>query len=255
MSLSLPKTGQHGQKSKDSHLRLPALCGSTRLPSVVSTLTQSPCTTPSAGAWLPTMLGNALASEQNIGKAAGVSMKPGDFFLPCQIEEDADQLSKMEEISASGVIGFRRDPELVRTRRVDPRYGCVDAYEFLSPIIDTDVSMAWLSDLVRAKGAKFVTETIEDDLLVLGQELYQRFSADAIVNCTGLAATHLAGDDTCYPIRGALIRVINDGTDFPKVENALTITAGAIHDSDEINFVVPRNDNILLLGVKLTTTP
>ena len=72
--------------------------------------------------------------------------------------------------------------------------------------------------------------------------------ADAIVNATGLAGTELAGDETCYPIRGGLIRVINDGTDFPKVESAMTITADAVHDSSEIIFIVPRNDNILLIG-------
>lgn len=194
---------------------------------------------------------NAIASEPNIAKASGVSMKPGDFFFPCPIEDDAKELSKMKEIMASDVVGFRRDRNLIHKRRVDPRHGGCDAYEILSPIIDTDVAMRWLLDLVKGKGAEFVTETIQDDLLVLEPELRQRFSADAIVNCTGLAGSQLAGDDTCYPIRGALIRVINDGTDFPKVEAALTITAGALHDSNEIVFIVPRNDNILLIGGEL----
>lgn len=35
---------------------------------------------------------------------------------------------------------------------------------------------------------------------------------------------------------------------FPKVESALTITADAVHDSNEIVFIVPRNDDILLIG-------
>ncbi|ERF71806.1 hypothetical protein EPUS_01721 [Endocarpon pusillum Z07020] len=191
---------------------------------------------------------NALASEPNIAKASGVSMKSGDFFFPCPIEEDVEELSKMEEIMASGVVGFRRDRNLVQERLVDPRHGVVDAYEILSPVIDTDVAMKWLLDLVKGKGADFVTETIQDDLLVLETELRKRFSADAIVNCTGLAGSQLAGDDTCYPIRGGLIRVMNDGTDFPKVEAAMTMTAGALHDFNEIVFIVPRNDNILLIG-------
>jgi len=45
-----------------------------------------------------------------------------------------------------------------------------------------------------------------------------------------------------------LIRVVNDGTTFPKLDHALTITADAVHDSSEIVFIVPRNDNILLIG-------
>jgi D-amino-acid oxidase len=45
--------------------------------------------------------------------------------------------------------------------------GGVDAYEILYPIIDTDVSMEWPMDLIKAKGAELVTETIQNDLLVL----------------------------------------------------------------------------------------
>ena len=191
---------------------------------------------------------NALASEPNIAKASGVSMKYSDFFFPCPIEEDAQELSKMKEIMTSGVVGYRRDRNLIQKRFVDPRHGGVDAYEILSPVIDTDVAMKWLLDLVKGKGAEFVTETIQYDLLVLESELRKRFSADAIVNCTGLAGSQLAGDDTCYPIRGGLIRVINDGTDFPKVEAAMTVTASALRDTNEIVFIVPRNDNILLIG-------
>lgn len=93
-----------------------------------------------------------------------------------------------------------------------------------------------------------VTRTIKGELFHQEHALRAEFKADVIINCTGLAGTEIAGDKSCYPIRGGLIRVINDGKDFPKVENALTITADAVHDSSEIVFLVPRNDNILLIG-------
>jgi D-amino-acid oxidase len=102
--------------------------------------------------------------------------------------------------------------------------------------------------MVQSKGARFLTETIYGDLYAQEDELRARFGADVIVNCTGLAGSEIAGDKTCYPIRGCLIRVINDGVDFPKVNSALTIAADAIHDANGIVFIVPRNDNILLLG-------
>lgn len=57
----------------------------------------------------------------------------------------------------------------------------------------------------------------------------------------------LAADPTVYPLRGALIRVINDGTRFPKVTQALAVTFDESRDQ-EIVFIVPRNDNILILG-------
>lgn len=191
---------------------------------------------------------DAIASVPAIGQESGVRMMPSDFFFPCPVEEDDAQYSKMMEIMQSGVRGFHRSADLIAERRVDPSYGAVDAYELLAPIIDTDQAMIWLTDLVRRKGAEYVTETITEDLLGIEDDLRARFSADVIINCTGLQGELLAGDSTVYPIRGGLIRVINDGSDFPKVDAALTITADAVHDANEIVFLVPRNDNILLIG-------
>lgn len=64
---------------------------------------------------------------------------------------------------------------------------------------------------------------------------------------TPKASIRLAADDSVYPLRGALIRVINDGTKFPKVTQALGVTFDADR-GQEIVFIVPRNDNILILG-------
>ncbi|KAJ7176953.1 nucleotide-binding domain-containing protein [Mycena filopes] len=191
---------------------------------------------------------DALAAMPEVSKAAGIRMMPSDFFFPTAVENDPEQDSKMREIMASGVRGFRRDTRLIEERRCDPTYGVVDAYELIAPVIDTDKAMVWLTALVASKGAKYVTETITGDLMQREDALRARFGADVIVNCTGLGAEALAGDKTVYPIRGGLIRVINDGVDFPKVEAALTITADAVHSLDEIIFLVPRNDNILLIG-------
>jgi glycine/D-amino acid oxidase-like deaminating enzyme len=175
-------------------------------------------------------------------------MKGADFFFPVLIEQDPKQMSKMLEILSSGVRGFRRDPVIIQERRVNPAYGAIDAYEHLAPIIDTDVCMEFLKNIVTAKGAKLVTQTIHGDLFDQEASLRADFSADVIINCTGLAASETAGDPTCYPLRGGLLRVINDGTDFPKVNHALTITADAVQSTNEIVFLVPRNDNILLIG-------
>ncbi|KAI1433235.1 nucleotide-binding domain-containing protein [Xylaria sp. CBS 124048] len=191
---------------------------------------------------------DAIASIPSLSRESGVRMMPSDFFFPTKIENDPKQLSKMQEIMVSGVRGFYRGADIIDDRRIDPAYGAVDAYELMAPIIDTDQAMRWLTSLVQSKGANFVTETIEDDLIHIEDELLARFEADVIVNCAGLQSSKLAGDATVYPIRGGLIRVINDGKTFPKVNAALTITADAAGSSNEIVFLVPRNDNILLIG-------
>lgn len=175
-------------------------------------------------------------------------MKGADFFFPVPIEKDPNQLSKMLEIMSSGVRGFRRDASIIKERGINPSYGAVDAYEHLAPIIDTDQSMKWLMKLVTQKGAKLITRIITGDLFLQEDVLRAEYNVDVIINATGLAGTELAGDSSCYPIRGGLLRVINDGTDFPKLDHALTISADAVHDSSEIVFIVPRNDHILLLG-------
>ena len=188
---------------------------------------------------------DAIAARPDLSREAGVSVKPADFFFPFPIEEDPAQLSKMDEIAASGVRGFHHSSSIIQERSINPEYGAVDAYELLSPVIDTDRAMTWLMDLVQRKGAKLVTRTIHGDLLYQEQALRAEYAADAIVNATGLAGTELAGDRTCYPIRGGLLRVINDGSDFPVIDAALSISADV---ANEIVFLVPRNDNILIIG-------
>jgi D-amino-acid oxidase len=127
-------------------------------------------------------------------------------------------------------------------------YGAVDAYEHLAPVIDTDVCMAFLKELVTRKGAQLVTQTIHGGFFAQEASLLAEFNAGVVVNCTGLAASELADDETAYSIRGALIRVINDGSDFPRLDHALTISADAMHNVSEIILLVPRNDDILLVG-------
>lgn len=176
-------------------------------------------------------------------------MKQVDFFFPEPVEANQAETAKMLEIMASGVRGFRRDAaSIMEKRRVSRSYGAVDAYEHLAPVIDTDACMQFLTELVAAKGAQLVTRALRGDLLGQEADLRAEFGADAIVNATGLDSAELAGDESCYPIRGGLVRVVNDGRDFPKVDAALTISANAAHSTNEIVFLVPRNDDILLIG-------
>jgi D-amino-acid oxidase len=152
----------------------------------------------------------------------------------------------MHELKNSGVLNFSRNTHLIQEHNIDPGYGVVDAYQHLAPIIDTDQCMKWLMAMVQQKGGIFITKTIQGDLFDQEDDLRVVHHADVIVNATGLAGKEIAGDSSCYPIRGALIRVINDGKDFAKVTSALTMTTGAVYN--EIVFIVPRTDNILLLG-------
>lgn len=154
-------------------------------------------------------------------------------------------------ISCSGqkIRGARRDPSIIQAHAVNQKAGVVDAYQLLAPVVDTDVYMHWLRFVLLCKGAEFVTRRVDGDLLHQEEELLVEFQADAMVNATGLAGWELAGDKTVYPLRGALIRVVNDGKAFTKVTEALAVTHDDTHGEDEdIVFIVPRNDNMLILG-------
>lgn len=105
-----------------------------------------------------------ISSDQDRAAISGVQMKSSIFFFPCPLEEDPKQFLKMQEIEKSGICGFNRAPNLIQKQGIDSRYGAVNAYEHLAPIIDTDRSMEWLMVLVQSKGAKFITEAINGDL-------------------------------------------------------------------------------------------
>ncbi|KAH9832042.1 FAD dependent oxidoreductase [Rhodofomes roseus] len=182
-------------------------------------------------------------------EAHGVRMRLANFFFDRPLESLPDQYQKMEEIEHCGVAGFKRDPNLVKRHAVNQKAGVVDSYRHLAPVVDTDQYMIWLRDLVTQKGATLVTERISGDLLSQEDELLASYGAHAIVNATGLSATELARDETVYPLRGALIRVVNDGKRFPKVTEALAVGIDDAHrDEQELVFIVPRNDNVLILG-------
>lgn len=181
------------------------------------------------------------------GKDMGVEMVRSVFYFPEKVVGSSNQLGKMLEIEGSGVLGFAHSASLIDEMGIDPQCGAVDAYELLVPAIDTDKAMHWLMSLIKAKGARFITEEITTDLLSIENSLRARFRADAIINCSGLASHVLASDPKCYPLRGGLLRFANDGKSFPKLNHALSISADATA-TGEIIFIVPRDNDTLIVG-------
>ncbi|KIY71401.1 FAD dependent oxidoreductase [Cylindrobasidium torrendii FP15055 ss-10] len=182
----------------------------------------------------------------------GVRMRMSNFFFDRLLEDmpDPGQAKKFLEIASQvDIRGVRRDPNIILEHGVDISAGIVDAYQHLAPVIDTDRYMTWLRLVVSSKGASFETRRISGDLLTQERDLLSKYNAVAIVNATGLSGVELAGDASVYPLRGALIRVVNDGKKFPKVTEALAVTHDETRGEDEdIVFIVPRNDNTLILG-------
>ncbi len=125
--------------------------------------------------------------------------------------------------------------------------------------------MKFLSGLLQSKGVVLVFDAIHGDLWDNESKLLSAYKADAIVNASGLGARELASDSTVTPARGGLLRLINDGTDFAKITHAMVVNKTHKADFDKLKkkidkdekdekdncdvvFIVPRNDDILILG-------
>ncbi len=155
-----------------------------------------------------------------------VQMRETVFFFDKRVRDDPEQLRKMREMERSGIAGFRHDTSAVHELGLDKKRW-IDAYEVLSPLIDTDKALSRITKLVEDKGATLVVGSVTGDLLPQEQALLTNYRADAIVNASGLGSFTLANDDKVYPLRGAVLRLLNDGQKFEKIKKALVVSATA----------------------------
>lgn len=175
----------------------------------------------------------------------GVFIRPVTFYFRYDVMANPRARRKMEEIQRH-VKGFRHDTALITERQINQNIGLKDAYRHLAPMIDTDAYMKWLLAQVQQAGCTMLQEHINGNLLEQERYLKRKFGADAIVNCSGLGARELVKDDM-YPLRGALIRVINDGSSMPRITEAHCVPHET-GDQQDLVFIVPRGKNMLILG-------
>ncbi|MBB5077970.1 FAD-dependent oxidoreductase [Nonomuraea endophytica] len=179
--------------------------------------------------------------------STGVFMRVSNFYFTHRVEQHVHDQNKMNELAVR-VRGFERDPGLASANGVNPTYGIMDAYRHLAPMIDTDTYTGWLLRQAEEAGVKVVRARVSGLLREQERELHQAYGVDAIVNCTGLGAAELHGVPM-YPLRGALVRVLNDGTRIPKIEEAHCVSHDERNgDEQDIVFIVPRGENLVVLG-------
>lgn len=106
----------------------------------------------------------------------------------------------------------------------------VHGFAFGTIIYNTGLFMKWLHKQIRQLGGKLEQRRVAD----LDAE-----DCDLLINCSGLGAKELAGDDTVYPIRGQIIKVHN-----PKLKQY----AAVIHRDGHHTYVIPRPNGDVVLG-------
>jgi D-amino-acid oxidase len=178
--------------------------------------------------------------------ATGVFLRPATFYFKRPISEDQRQRDKMTELRTK-VKEFRHDAAQIAANRVNLEMGLRDAYTHLSPMVDTDVYLRWLEGEVRKAGCRVIERKLTGLLREHEAVIENEFDARAIVNCTGLGAGELASD-AVYPLRGAIVRVRNDGKKMPRITQAHCLSNDGSDEDPGFVFIVPRGDDMLVLG-------
>jgi D-amino-acid oxidase len=176
----------------------------------------------------------------------GVFLRTVAFYFASPVEERPRDLAKMNELRGN-VAGFVHDAGLIEANHVNPDAGVRDAYAHAAPMVDTDIYMRWLMGQVKRAGCTVVRGRISGRLKHQERRLRDLFAADCIVNCSGLGAIELADDDM-YPLRGALVRVRNDGRSMPRIQGAHCMAHDPDSTEQDMVFIVPRGRNMVVLG-------
>jgi D-amino-acid oxidase len=186
---------------------------------------------------------NELAAQPK----TGVRMIPAVFYFRNRVEGIPAELRKMEETKPH-VKGFEHTPDLIEQHGVNGGLGLCDAYSYLSPLIETDVYMAWLRNELVMLGCQFEQRQLLQSLADSEQSLCDEYRVCAIVNCSGLGSIELAGDHSMQPLRGALIRVMNDGSTMPRIATAHCVAHDDKIKNQQMIYIVPRGPDHLVLG-------
>jgi len=178
--------------------------------------------------------------------ATGVHFRPAVFYFTSRVEERSSDLRKMNELRDQ-VQGFRHDASLIQENGVSPAYGVVDAYMHMAPMVDTDQYMDWLRQSAVRAGCEIRQQFVPGSLRDHEAAIRSAFGADIIANCSGLGAMQLT-PEPMYPLRGALVRVKNDGRRFPRITAAHCVSHDESSGGQDIVFIVPRGEDMLVLG-------
>lgn len=122
------------------------------------------------------------------------------------------------------------------TREPAPVTGAPLAWRFQSSRIEPARFLAWLARRLK----KPIERRPVDDLA--------SEPGDVVVNCTGLAARELAGDAAMTALFGQVVI-----TEVGSVDRSITVTDDRV--PDEIFYMIPRRDELVLGGCSLVWPP
>ena len=111
-----------------------------------------------------------------------------------------------------------------------PEYAA--GFEIDGFIVEPPIYLDWLTSRLVDQGVTITTNAVTS---------LEDLEADVIVNCAGLAARDLVGDDTMFPIRGQVVAVANPGINEGVSDES---------DADRVAYVYPRSREVILGGAR-----
>lgn len=121
-------------------------------------------------------------------------------------------------------------PHFSRLATLPPGYA--DGFELEVPLIETPIYLNYLLQQFQTGGG-----TIEQRTISSLEEVQER--GRVLINCTGLAARELVGDDQLYPIRGQ-IHLVKASSFIPTILDE--------HNPAGLTYIIPRHDAIVVGG-------
>ena len=112
--------------------------------------------------------------------------------------------------------------------------GYVDGFVAEVPLIETPIHLRYLLERFEAGGG--IVDVRPEGVADLAEVARP---GRLIVNCTGLGARALVGDEALYPIRGQIVRVANPGLDRCIADDL---------GPRAISYVIPRRHDVVLGG-------
>lgn len=120
--------------------------------------------------------------------------------------------------------------EEVHPAELAPSY--VGGYRFVVPLVEMPLYLPWLFDRFVSSGGVFEQRKVWS---LLEAASY----GDIVVNCSGLRARELCGDQTVIPVRGDVVRVVNPG---------LTVSVRDEENPKGRTYIHPRTRDCILGG-------
>lgn len=183
-----------------------------------------------AAVWFPTHVGPPDRVRTWGGRTFDVLVEQAGRGVPGVVMRESMALYREppgEEDWADAVGGVRA------AGRAELPPGYEHGLRFAVPLVEMPLYLPWLVDRFRGNGGTVTYHRVRS-LHELAAD-----TVDVVVNCSGLAARELAGDDAVHPVRGQIVRATNPG---------LTMSVRDEAHPDGRAYVHPRTDDVILGG-------